>query len=226
MHLFECGIDVLQAVHFAAFDIADKVVDLTLRGNQTGDVHPFAAACRGFGFQAGTYLLVVLKVNAFQPLDDRVPEELMDSNLIELNTFHQSGITDLGTMERVDIRKFARSIAQILQCRHSFQHLLHGIGTEQIIINEIQFVGIRTSVALRPFLCIADSSHATQVDTRHEVSGIVLLDQIREGQVGSVGMVDVASHYKRESTYTGRPQDVRIGSGLGTTFQRALMDGT
>ena len=58
-------------------------------------------------------------------------------------------------------------------------------------------------------------THTTQVDTGYKVGGIILLYQVRERQVRSIRMVDMAPHYQGKRSHPCRPQDVRIGSRLG-----------
>ena len=89
--------------------------------------------------------LLELGVDVLQAVDDRVAKELIDGNLIKFDTFHQSRIAYLGIVIRVDIQKLATGIAQILQSRHALEHLLHGIGTEQVVIDIVQLVwaGVR-----------------------------------------------------------------------------------
>ena len=129
-------------------------------------------------------------------------------------------------MKRINIGKFAGGITQILQSLPSLEHLLYGIGTQQIVVNEVQFVGIGTLVAPGPFLRITDSTHTSQIDAGHKICRIVLFYQIRERQIGSIGMVDVTSHNQRERPYPCGPQDIGIGSGFSSTLQRTLMDRT
>lgn len=45
-------------------------------------------------------------------------------------------------MEGIDIGKLAAGMAQVLQCFPAFEHLLHGIGAEKIIVNVVQFVRV------------------------------------------------------------------------------------
>ena len=130
MHLLKFSIDVLQTVYFSTLDIIDQGIYLALRSYQAGNVHPLTATHCGVGLQAGTYFFIAFEFNTFQTFDDRVSKEFMDGDLIELDTLHQCRVTDLRTMERIDIGKFARSMAQVLQSFPSLEHLLHGIGTE------------------------------------------------------------------------------------------------
>ena len=87
-------------------------------------------------------------------------------------------------------------MAQILQSLSPFEHLLYGIRAEQIVIDEIQLIGISTSVTLRPFLRITDGSDTPQVNTRHKISGIILFYQIGKRQIGCIGMIDMTSHHQ------------------------------
>lgn len=224
VHPLEFGIDMFQTVDRTGFDTVYQRVYFAFGGYQPGNIHPLAAADRGIGSKAGTYFLIVPEVDILQTFDYRVAEELVDSDFVETDALHQCGIAYLGAVEGIDVGQFARSVAQVFQRFPPLEHLLYGIGAQKVVVDEVQFVGISAPVALRPFLGIADSAYASQVDTRHEVGGVVLLYQIREGQVGSIGMVDVTSHNEGERPYPRRPQDVRVGSGLGSAFQRSLVD--
>lgn len=117
---------------------------------------------------------------------------------------------------------YGRNKCRIVRPKHNagfqrfppFEHLLYGVRTQQVVVDKIQLVGIGTLVALRPFLGIADSTYTAQVDTRHKISRVILLYQVGERQIGSVGMINVTPHDKGECPYPRRPQDVRIRSGL------------
>ena len=224
VHLLKLGIDRLQAIDFAGLNTVYQRIYLTLWGYQSGNIHPFAAANGSIGLQTGTYFFIAPEVNAFQALDDRVSEDLMNGYFIEADTFHQSRVTYLRAMERVDVRQLATGMTQILQRFPSLEHFLHRVGAEKIIVDVIQFVRVGTPVTFRPLLGITDGTHTTQVDTGYKVGGIILLYQVRERQVRSIRMVDMAPHYQGKRSHPCRPQDVRIGSRLGTTLQSALMD--
>ena len=96
-------------------------------------------------------------------------------------------------------------MTQILQRFPSLEHFLHRVGAEKIIVDVIQFVRVGTPVTFRPLLGITDGTHTTQVDTGYKVGGIILLYQVRERQVRSIRMVDMAPHYQRECPYPCRP---------------------
>ena len=116
-------------------------------------------------------------------------------------------------------------MTQVEQRLTSLEHLLHGVRTKQVIIDEVQLVGIFAAVALGPLLRITNRTDTAQVDARHQIRGVVLLDEVRERQVGRIRMVDMAPHDERESTHAGRPQDIRVGRSLGATLQRTLVNG-
>ena len=225
VHTGKLGVDILQAVDGACLDAGNQGIDLALGSDKPRNVDPLATARRGIGAQAGTYLLVALEVDVLQPLDDGIAKELMDGYLVETDTLDKGRVAYLGAMERVNVRQLATRLAQVEQYLPPLEHLLHGVGAEQVVVNEVELVRVGALVALGPFLRIADGAHAAQVDTRHEVGGVVLLDEVGEGQITRVRMGDVAPHDERESTDTGRPENVGVGSGLGTALQRALMDG-
>ena len=226
MHPFEFSIDFLQFVHSSAFDLSYQPIYLAFRCYQPRDIHPFATADGRIGTKAGTDFVAVVEIDALEALDDGIAQELVDSNFVEPNTVHQRGIAYLGAVERVDVGQLAAGVAQVEQCLTSLEHLLHGIRTEQVVVDKVQLVGVLASVAFGPLLCVAYSSHTAQVDARHQIGRVVLLYQVREWQVRRVGMVDVTPHDEREGSHTCRPKNVGIGCSLSTALQCTLMDGT
>ena len=89
MHPFKLGIDVFQAVHRTGFNPVYQGVNLTFWSYQSGNVNPLTATDRGIGLETGTYFFISPEINAFQTLDDRVAEKLMDGGFVETDAFHQ-----------------------------------------------------------------------------------------------------------------------------------------
>ena len=87
-------------------------------------------------------------------------------------------------------------MAQVQQRFPSLEHLLYGVGAEKIVVDAVQLVRVDAPVTLRPLLGITDSAHTAQVDAGHKIGGVILLYQVRERQVRSVGMVDMAPHHQ------------------------------
>ena len=80
-------------------------------------------------------------------------------------------------MVGIDIGKFTGRILQVLQQLNSLEHLLDGIGAQKVVIDAVQFIGIRPGIAPGPFLGIAHRTHAAQVHAGHQIGGILLFDQ-------------------------------------------------
>ena len=148
----------------------------------------------------------------------------MDSSLIKLDSLIQCRVLDFRTLIRVNLRSFPRHTSQFLQNLSADHHLLNSVWTQQVIINLVQTVRVFPLVTFRPLLCIADCTYTPQIDTRHQISCILFLYQIRKRQIRSIRMGDMTSHHQREGTNTGGPQDIRIRSGLSTSLQCPLMN--
>ena len=183
MHSFELRIDFLQSIHRSVFNIDYQHIHLAFRCYQTRNVHPFATANGRIGTKADTDFVVVAEIDALEALDDGVTQELVNRDFVEPDTVHQRRIAYLGAVERVDVGQLAAGLTQVEQCLAPLEHLLHGIRTEQVVVDEIQLVGVLAPVAFGPLLCIAYGSHTAQVDTQYQIGGVVLLYQIRERQV-------------------------------------------
>ena len=54
----------------------------------------------------------------------------------------------LGTLIRIDFRRFARYPFEVSQDRQPFEHFLNGIGAQQVVVNKIQLMRIGSFVAL------------------------------------------------------------------------------
>ena len=161
----------------------------------------------------------------FQPLDDGVSQELVDGHAVILYPFFQGTAADACALVSVFGRCFAGYPLEGLQDFCPSQHFLDGVGTQKIEVNIVQPLGVSPFVPLGPFLGIADGAYASQIDCRHEVGLVCLLNQVGERQVGRVGMADVAPHDEGESPDFGWPENVGITGGLGTPFNDALVDG-
>ena len=129
----------------------------------------------------------------------------MNSNFIKTNAVVQRRIFNLCTLERIDFRCFPGYPFKVLQNRASFEHFLNSIWTQKIIIDIIQAIRIFPLITFRPLLSIANGTYTSQIHSRNQISRISLLNQIRERKVRSIGMINVSSHYQRESSDTCRP---------------------
>ena len=108
----------------------------------------------------------------------------------------------------VYVRQLSGRILQVLQKLDSLYHLLDGERAQQVVVDAVQAVRVLAGVALGPLLGIADCSHAAQVNSRHQISCILLFNQVRERQVCGVRVRDMPAHHQRESAYARRPQDI------------------
>ena len=159
------------------------------------------------------------------PGNQGVAHEFVDGDLVELETALEGGVGNLYAMERIDIRQLSAGVLQVFEGLHALYHLLDGEGGEEIVVDEVELLGTGTSVALWPFLGVADGPHAAQVDAGGEVGGLTLFDQVGEGEIGSVGMGHMAAHHQRECSYAGGPEYVGVGRCLGSALQGSLMYG-
>ena len=205
VHSGKTGIHTLQTVNLTAFNAVYQLLHFTFGSNQTGNIHPFAYPDFRIRLQTPAYLFIIFKVDPFKTLDDGVAKKLMDGYLVIAYTAIQRGVFNFGTLIRVDFRSLARHPLQLFQDRASLKHLLNGIRTEKVIVDIIQTVRVCTFVTFRPLLGITDCTHTTQVDSRHQIRGILLLNQVGERQVRCIGMVHMTPHHQRKSAYTGRP---------------------
>ena len=138
----------------------------------------------------------------------------------------QCGVLDLGAVEGIDIAQLTAGVAQVVKGKQSLHHLLHGERREQVAVDLVQSVAVVPQVALRPFLCIPYGAHALEIHARHEVGGVLVLDEVGERQIACVRMGYVPSHHEGEGSDPRRPEYVGVGCGLGSSLQGALVDRT
>ena len=224
MHLHKACMNLFHRLQTARLHVLHQTLNLTLRSNQSGNVHPFSRSDRNIRQQSLPDILIRCKLQILQALDHRISQEFMNRRLIKSNSLVQGHILYLRTLIRIDFRSLSRYPGQVLQNLPSFHHLLNGIRAQQVIINLIQAVRIFTQISFRPFLGITDGTHAPQVHSRHQIRSILILYQIRKRQVRSIRMFHMTSHHQRKGSDTRRPQNIRIGSCLGTALQRSLMN--
>ena len=142
--------------------------------------------------------------------DEGVAQELLDGYAIEVLSAMEGMVADLGALIGIDIAGAAAECFQILKDMQSAEHLVDGIGREEVVVDLVQTPFGIALVTLRPLLGIANRADRTQVHGRGEVRLAVLLDQIGEGQVAGVGVCGVAPHDEREGSDAGWPEDVRV----------------
>ena len=83
---------------------------------------------------------------------------------------------------------FARNFLQIFEYSYPFIHFLYGVRTEQVEVDRVQFQIIRAVITFRPFLGIAHRTYAAQVHAGNEVTLSAIFDEVREGQIGGIGV--------------------------------------
>ncbi len=157
----------------------------------------------------------------FQTFDDRVSKEFMDGDLIEFDT--PSPMPSYGSSH------YGKN-------RYRKVRPKHGAGSAKFPVPWTSSARYRdwvscnwwnpvcwncTSITLRPLLCITDGSSLRRL-TPHKISSIVLLYQIGERQVRSIGMIHMAAHYQWKAPTRAGQKNIGIGSSFSTTFQCSL----
>src|SRR5690554_6423896 len=108
-------------------------------------------------------------------------------------------------LERVDLRCLTCRGLQVLEYLNAREHLLDGVGAEEIKIDAVEFVGVPTLIPFGPLFGIADGAHAAQVHSRSDVGTVVFLYQIRERLVRGVRVLVVAAQDEGKCSYLGGP---------------------
>ena len=196
MHFCKTVVYLIHTVQTVVLNIFHQALYLTLRSNQSGNIHPFSCSNRRIRNQTSTNFFIRSKMNGFQTLDNGVSQEFMDSSLIKLDSLIQSRILDFRTLIRVNLRSFSRHTSQFLQNLSPCHHLLNGVRTQQVIINLVQTIRIFPLVTFRPLLGIANCTYTPQIDTRHQISRILFFYQIRKRQIRSIRMGNMTSHHQ------------------------------
>ena len=196
VHFCKTVVYLIHTVQTVALNIFHQAFYLTLRGNQSGNIHPFSCSNRRIRNQTSTDFFIRSKMNGFQTLDDRVSQKFMDSSLIKLDSLIQCRIFDFRTLIRVNLGSFPRHTSQFLQNLSASHHLLNSVRTQQVIINLVQTVRVFPLVTFRPLLRITNCTYTPQIDTRHQISCILFLYQIRKRQIRSIRMSDMTSHHQ------------------------------
>lgn len=187
VHLAEAPVDCLYAVHLAGLYVVHQPHHLAAGGDQAADIHPQPVSDLGIGLEHGLEIRIrSAGRQVLEPLDQGVAEELLDANVIVAYALFEGAVRDLGAMERVEVRQFPGGIAQVVQCLEALEHLLDGEGAQEVVVDAVQFVRVLSGIAAGPFLRIAYGAHAAEVHPGSQEGGIILLDQVREGQVCGV----------------------------------------
>ena len=111
-------------------------------------------------------------------------------------------------LESIDFGCFACNFLQVFENFHAANHFLDSVRAQQIEINRIKFLTVLTVVTLGPFLCITNGSHTTQIHSGYEIAFGCIFNEIRERQIGSVGVFIMTTHNQRECTDFGRPEQI------------------
>ena len=138
----------------------------------------------------------------------------------------ERGVAYLAVVVAIDLGVFATQLLQLVEHLAPAPHLLHRVGREQVEVDKVQLIRVFTVVALGPFLRVADSAHRAEVCARHEVRLRLILYQVGERQFAGVGVVGMAPHHERESTYLRGPEQVTVGGGLRPALCHTLVDRT
>ena len=225
MHGLQTGLNRIQC-QCAFLDIVQQPFHFTLRRNQSGHIDPTACTGCTVRTQGLTHLVHRVPFGFLQTADETVAQELLNTDRIEFPSVLEGRVTDLAVFITIHLRVLSAQCLQFIEHFPTGPHLLHRVRTEQVKINLIDLMRIFSVITFRPFLRIADGTYGTQVCTRHQVTLRVILNQVRERQIGGVGMVGMTTHHETERTYFGRPQEVTVTRRLRTAFSDTLMDRT
>ena len=103
MHFCKACIDGFQTIDRSLLYPIQQSVDLTLGSNQSGNIHPLPNSDFRIRFQSLTDFFIALEVDAFQPLNDGVSQELVNSDFIKTNSIVQRGVLDFSTLVGVNL---------------------------------------------------------------------------------------------------------------------------
>ena len=206
VHLAEAPVYCLYAVHLAGLYVVHQPHHLAARGDQAADIHPKPVSNLGIGLEHGLEIRIRgAGRQVLEPLDQGITQELLDAYVVVAYALLEGAVRDLGAVERVQVRQLPGGIAQVVQGLEALEHLLDGEGAQQVVVDAVQLVRVLTGIAAGPLLRIAYGAHAAEVHPGSQEGSIVLLDEVREGQVGGVRVCDVAAHHQRERPYACRP---------------------
>ena len=149
----------------------------------------------------------------------------MDRQLVVVDPLTERGGLDLRTLIGVDLGGRPSDTPQLGEDRAPVEHLLDGIGAQEVVVDLVKAVRVGARITAGPLLSIADRPHALEVDPRDEEGRIARLDEVGEGEIRQVGVRGVTPHDEREGTDTCGPEDVGVGRGLRTALHDTLMDG-
>ena len=221
----EVGFGLLEGVTVVTNDAIDFGLDGLFGQDEPRQVYPLAQTQRVGRLQPAVQVGDVGEGSPLETLDDGVAHELVHGQRVEVYPLLERTVPDGSTLERVALGGFARGLLEPLQGVDALQHLLDGIGAEQVEVDAVELVGVGATVALGPLLGIAYGAHALEVSPRHEVGVHAVLDQVGEGHARGIGVVDVPPHDERESPYPGGPQHVGVAGSLRPALDHTLVDG-
>ena len=107
----------------------------------------------------------------------------MDRQLVEVDPLTKRGGLDLRTLIGVDLGGRPSHAPQLGEDRAPVEHLLDGIGAQEVVVNLVEAVQIGAGITAWPLLRIADRPHALEVDPRDEEGRIARLDEVGEGEI-------------------------------------------
>ena len=219
VHLLHACLDCFEA-HLSGFDGIQHLCHFATRSDETSHIDPVSQAGLAVGLQSRTYLINRLPLLLLQPADEAVSEEFLDADGIEFASVLEGRVTDLTVPVTIDLSVRAAERLQLVENLASAPHLLNRIRAQEVKIDLVELVRILAVVTLRPFLRVTDRTYGTQVRAGHQVRLGVVLYEIRERQIGGVGMVGVTSHNEGESPHFGRPEQITVAG----RFRAALGD--
>lgn len=174
----EVGFGLRKGVAVVAGDAVDLLLDGLFGQDESRQVYPFALAQTIGGLEPTMQVVDIGEGGPFEPFDDGVAHELVDGHRVELYPLLERTVLDGGALERVAFGGFARRLFEPLQGVDTLQHLLDGIGAEQVEVDAVELVGVGASVALGPLLGIAYGTYTLEVGPRHEVGVLAVLDEV------------------------------------------------
>lgn len=198
MERLEGGIDPREVGECAVLDAFDDLVYRSLGSDEPRDVEPFAGTPGVLGQEAGTEALFGSEVPVLHLLNDGIADELLDPEVVGLEAVLQGGRTYVYVVVNVRLAVVTDEGAELLEAVVASLHLADGEGAEEVEVDAVRAVLGMTAVTLWPLLRITYGTDGAQVGTGDEVGLVVVFDDIREGEVGGIDVVNVSTHDEAE----------------------------
>ena len=220
MELGDFSLEGFEGVDGALLDFVDDVGDEGVGGDEACHVEPCA-----FAFVAGGGEVVEEVANdllvggvgvadggegLFEVADEGVAEKFVDADAVELNAALEGATGDGGALVGVGVAGGSGEFLKLLEYGEAVDHLVDGVGAEEVVVDLVETLLGVALVALGPFLGVAYGADGAEVDAGDDVGLAVFLDEVGEGHLGGVGVFGVTPHDEGEGSDAGRPQDVGV----------------